>query len=98
MKIADIVFLVFFIFMSILAVCFTIRDKAAAKTDPRNRTPEATLMLIAALFGSFAMYVTMQIIRHKTKHAKFMIGIPVMMVVHAALIVLYFVLLRPILV
>lgn len=97
MKITDLVLIGIFLFMSVIAVCFTVRDKIAAKKDPGNRTPEATLMLIAALFGSFAMYITMQIIRHKTKHAKFMVGIPILMVVHAALIVLYILVLRPML-
>ena len=38
------------------------------------------------LGGSAAMFVTMLIIRHKTKHPKFMIGIPVIMAVQAALV------------
>jgi uncharacterized membrane protein YsdA (DUF1294 family) len=37
------------------------------------------------LGGSVAMFITMQIIRHKTKHVKFMLGIPVIMVLQAAL-------------
>ena len=97
MKITDLILIGIFVLMSVIAVCITVRDKVAAKKDPKNRTPEATLMLIAALFGSFAMYITMQIIRHKTKHAKFMVGIPILMVVHAALIVLYILVLRPML-
>jgi len=97
MKITDLILIGIFVLMSVIAVCSTVRDKVAAKKDPKNRTPEATLMLIAALFGSFAMYITMQIIRHKTKHAKFMVGIPILMAVHAALIVLYILVLRPML-
>lgn len=49
-------------------------------------------MLLSALGGSLAMYVTMKKIRHKTKHKKFMIGIPVIMIIQIALIAyLYFV-------
>ena len=95
MKITDYILIAVFAVMSLVAVIATCRDKIAAKRDPKNRTPEATLMLIAFLFGSFAMYITMQIIRHKTKHAKFMVGIPIFMLLHAALIVCYFIFLRP---
>ncbi len=38
------------------------------------------------------MYITMKKIRHKTKHKKFMIGIPVIMILQAGVIAyLYFV-------
>ncbi|MBO4849098.1 MAG: DUF1294 domain-containing protein [Clostridia bacterium] len=84
-----------FAVMSLAAVVLTVYDKRAAKRAPRRRVPEATLMLVAALGGSFAMYAVMRLIRHKTLHPKFMVGIPVLMVVHAALIVLCIVLLRP---
>ena len=73
--------------ISIIAIIVTCYDKVAATKRPRHRTPEATLLLISALGGSVAMFITMQIIRHKTKHAKFMIGIPVIMLLQIAAIV-----------
>ncbi len=60
---------------NIIAVLITIYDKKAAKTHKR-RIPERTLLFTAALSGCVMMYITMKIIRHKTKHMKFMIGIP----------------------
>ena len=72
------------VLISIFAVYQTIRDKALSnvpKDSPKYwRVPEAQLMLISALGGSFAMYFTMQTIRHKTQHPKFMIGIPAIMI------------------
>ena len=41
-------------------------------------------MYLGALGGALPMYVTMRIIRHKTKHKKFMIGLPVFAVIQAA--------------
>jgi uncharacterized membrane protein YsdA (DUF1294 family) len=43
------------------------------------------------------MYVTMRLIRHKTKHVSFMVGIPVIMILQAALIfaLAYFEILPP---
>lgn len=79
--------------ISIIAVVVTCYDKIAATKRPKHRTPEATLLFISVLGGSVAMYVTMQVIRHKTKHAKFMIGIPVIMLLQIAAVVAALVLL-----
>ena len=74
--------------VSILVCCY---DKFAAKHLQRHRTREATLLLLSALGGSVAMFVTLQLIRHKTKHAKFMVGIPVIFVLQvAAVAAVYF--------
>ena len=37
---------------------------------------EKTLLILSALGGSVAMLTVMLLIRHKTRHAKFMVGIP----------------------
>ena len=77
------------VLISIFAVYQTIRDKALSnvpKDSPKYwRVPEAQLLLISALGGSVAMYITMQTIRHKTQHPKFMIGIPAIMILQLAL-------------
>lgn len=64
------------ILISLISVIVTVADKVKAKSGSQ-RVPEATLMLLSVLGGSFAMLITMLIIRHKTKHPKFMVGIPV---------------------
>ena len=81
-------FIYYLIAISIIAIVVTIYDKLIAGSEKR-RVPENTLLIIAALGGSVAMYITMQIIRHKTQHKKFMIGIPVIMVLQAILFALY---------
>ena len=40
------------------------------------RIPEATLMGVAAMGGSIGSLIGMYTVRHKTKHLKFTIGIP----------------------
>lgn len=72
--------------ISLISVIVTCYDKIAAKKLPKHRTREKTLFLLSALGGSVAMFVTMQMIRHKTKHRSFMIGIPMIMVAQAALV------------
>jgi len=40
------------------------------------RVPEATLMAVAFLGGSLGSLAGMYLFRHKTKHKKFTVGIP----------------------
>ncbi len=73
--------------ISLVAVVMTIADKSKAKRDAW-RIPEATLMLVGLAGGALPMYVTMKTIRHKTKHKKFMIGLPLEIALHAAIVCL----------
>lgn len=86
-KILLIFILAYLLIISIVSVCVTVYDKWAAKKRPKERTRESTLLLLSALGGSVAMLMTMYSIRHKTKHMKFMIGIPLIIVAQAAVIV-----------
>lgn len=72
--------------ISVISVIITIYDKKIAGTGER-RIPEKTLLTFSAIGGSVAMLLTMFAIRHKTQHKKFMIGIPVIMILQAAFIV-----------
>lgn len=67
-----------FALISIVASAVTIIDKLRAVRH-EWRIPENTLLLIAALGGSPAMLLTMLMIRHKTKHGKFMVGLPIIL-------------------
>ena len=70
---------VYLIVLNLVAIVITAWDKHAAKAGMR-RVPEATLLWIAFFGGSAAMLGTMKLIRHKTRKAKFMVGIPLIMV------------------
>lgn len=82
--------LVFVIVISALSLLITAYDKLAAKLLPHYRVPEATLLLFSALGGSLTMYVTMQILHHKTLHKKFMIGIPIIFALQLTATILYY--------
>lgn len=77
---------VFIVLISVVSVMLTVYDKVASMAK-KWRIPEKVLMMFAFFGGATAMYITMQIIRHKTKHKKFMIGLPVFIVIHLALTV-----------
>ena len=75
--------------VSLTSVVLTVYDKSAARKGAW-RISELMLMLAGLFGGALPMFVTMKIIRHKTKHLKFMLGLPLEMLLHAALIVLWF--------
>lgn len=62
-------------------------DKWKAKKN-RWRIRESTLMLVAALGGSVGSLLGMYAVRHKTKHLKFTLGIPLILVAQGVLAVL----------
>lgn len=77
----------YLIIINILALVFTVSDKLRA-IKHRRRISEFTLMTIAALGGSVTMLITMLIIRHKTRHLKFMLGIPVIILIQLSIVFL----------
>ncbi|NLC72485.1 MAG: DUF1294 domain-containing protein [Ruminococcaceae bacterium] len=66
-------------------------DKKRAIMNKR-RIPEASLMTVALLGGGPGVYWGMKTYRHKTLHAKFSIGVPLIIFFDTALLVvlLYF--------
>jgi uncharacterized membrane protein YsdA (DUF1294 family) len=88
---SNIYFEAYLIMINFAAVLVTVSDKRRARKH-RWRIPENTLLLVAALGGSPAMLATMLLIRHKTRHPKFMIGIPLILILQAA--ALYFIMNR----
>ena len=83
------IFLGYIAAISLISVIVCIYDKFASKHMTKHRTREATLLILSAIGGSVAMFVTMLIARHKTKHLKFMLGIPLIMAIQA--VIAYFV-------
>ena len=76
-------FIYYFASISFLALILTMYDKQAA-IQHNWRVPERTLFFVSALGGASMMLVAMLAIRHKTRHSKFMIGLPVIVVLHLA--------------
>lgn len=69
--------------ISLVSVIVTIVDKLKSVHNGW-RIKESTLLILSALGGSVAMYITMQIIRHKTRKLKFMLGIPAIFILQVA--------------
>ena len=70
---------IYLILINLITVIVTIYDKLCA-VKRRWRVKESTLLILSALGGSISMYITMLLIRHKTRHIKFMLGIPLILI------------------
>ena len=63
-------------------------DKQKARRKSR-RISEATLLLSAALMGGVGALLGMHAFRHKTKHMKFKIGVPLLLILNIAVVCIY---------
>ena len=80
--------LIYLLIINAVGILFMLADKQKAKKK-QWRIPEATLMGIAAVGGSVGVLIGMYTFRHKTKHAKFYIGVPLLLILQLSLAVLY---------
>ena len=78
--------LLFYYLIGINLLTFLIHgiDKWKAKKD-KWRIPEATLLMLAALGGSIGALLGMSVFHHKTRHKKFIIGIPLILLAQVVL-------------
>ena len=76
--------LIILLLMNLLAFILYGVDKHKARKGAW-RIPEATLLLMAALGGSLGALLGMELFRHKTKHWKFKVLVPLFLVLHIAL-------------
>jgi uncharacterized membrane protein YsdA (DUF1294 family) len=79
------ILLLYLLTVNALSLYFMLADKYKARKNAW-RIPEATLLGLAAIGGSLGAWLGMQLFRHKTRHPKFFIGIPVLLVLHIALL------------
>ena len=77
----------YLVIVNALGLLLMLIDKQNAKTN-RRRIPERTLLGVCAMGGSVGGLVGMYLLRHKTRHVRFIVGIPLMFVIHTML--LYF--------
>ncbi len=79
---------IYFCLVSLISIFLTIADKYKAKKN-KWRLPENTLLIVGLLGGALCEYITMRLIHHKTLYKKFMIGLPLEIVLHIALIIIF---------
>ncbi|HHX94521.1 MAG TPA: DUF1294 domain-containing protein [Clostridia bacterium] len=63
-------------------------DKIMAKLG-KTRIPEKSIILIAVVGGSVGVWLAMQVFRHKTRHAQFVFGIPLIFILQIVVLLMF---------
>lgn len=71
------ILLIYLAAVNLITILLTVADKIKAKNHS-FRISEKTLIIFALIGGAVGEYITMIVIRHKTRHKKFMISLPLM--------------------
>lgn len=69
--------LIWIAFASVVSFGITLWDKYLAQSKGKKRISEKALFSWALLGGALSMFFAMKVIAHKTKHKRFMIGLPI---------------------
>ena len=82
-------FLLYLLLINASAFVLMLADKRKARKN-RWRIPERTLILSALFGGSIGALLGMYTFRHKTKHLKFTLGIPAILIAQISLAIWIF--------
>lgn len=80
------IFNIYFLIISCISFLLMYIDKQRA-IKHEWRIPESTLMTLSLIGGAIGTYLGMYTFRHKIKHNKFTIGVPICIIIN---IVLYY--------
>ncbi|MBN1046347.1 MULTISPECIES: DUF1294 domain-containing protein [unclassified Clostridium] len=78
--------LIYLLFINFIGFCIMLIDKNRA-IHKEWRVPEKTLIGISIIGGSIGMILGMFTFRHKTKHLKFLLGIPVIIIIQFYIVI-----------
>lgn len=81
--------LLYLLLINALTMLLMLADKSMARKN-LWRIPESTLLTAAAFGGSIGALAGMYLFRHKTRHLKFTLGVPAILMVQVACILWLF--------
>lgn len=81
--------IIYLLGINFISVIVCVLDKVRAKKGA-YRIKDSTLFGLAFLGGGVGLYITMRLIRHKTLHKSFMIGVPVIIIFEALFAVVFY--------
>lgn len=77
--------LCYLIIINALGLAIMLADKIKARQHAW-RIPEATLLTVAAIGGSLGSLLGMYLFRHKTRHLKFTVTVPLLLILQGAVV------------
>ena len=81
--------ILYLLIINAIGLILMLVDKIKAKKN-LWRIPEATLFFVAAIGGSIGSLLGMYTFRHKTKHIKFIVGMPLILAVQIIIAILIY--------
>lgn len=81
-------FLLYLLIVNAAGFLVMTADKLLARNG-MWRVPERTLLMLAAIGGSMGVWAAMYTVRHKTRHAKFHLGVPAIVTAQILLLHMY---------
>ena len=86
MKYLIFIILIYLVFINIITCIVFGVDKRKAKKG-KWRVPEAALILLSVIGGSIGALIGMHLFHHKTRKAKFKVGVPVILILQIILVI-----------
>lgn len=77
----------YLLIVSFISIIITVVDKRKAIKN-KYRIPEKHLLFWGFIGGALPMFITMSVIRHKTKHKKFMILLPIFTIMQLTILII----------
>lgn len=77
---------IYLFFINFIGVLIMKYDKTQSKWPGARRIPEKTLLIISLVGGAAGVFMGMKMFRHKTRHAMFYIGVPLVLVAQATML------------
>ena len=78
--------IVYLSLINLIAFALCVYDKRAAIAH-RRRIPEKTLFVVAIIGGAAGFWLGMLLVRHKTRQPRFFVVMPLLILIHASLLV-----------
>ncbi len=81
--------LIYLAIVNLIGAILVASDKSRARRK-QWRISEKMLFIVAIIGGSIGVYLTMKAVRHKTKHKRFMIGLPIIIILQFIFAAVYY--------
>ena len=79
-----IIIAIYYCIINAVGALINIADKRLAIKGKRRISEK--LLWVIGIYGAAGSYAAMKAVRHKTKHKNFMVGMPFLIILHAAVI------------